>query len=239
VRRTGLHVLLATVLLVTLGGCMYPQEKREAMRTPPAESVLIVQNAVDRFYEEQGYLPIKNFDEHTPLYERYKIDFEKLMNMQYIHTVPSSAFENGGHYYFVLVDVEENPTVKLLDLLTIQTVGNIENDIHQYAQKNGRYPLGEPVTGGWYRLDYAALGLKSSPVKSVFSGTYTGLLIHETGAVAVDYAPDIMTLVQREQRSGWDEDEDLRKLLIDHSYFVPVRSYPYYWKEGQPVIAEP
>ena len=92
-----------------------------------------------------------------------------------------------------------------------KTVGNIEERYPSIRSKKWALPAWRTCDRGLVSgLDYAALGLKSSPVKSVFSGTYTGLLIHETGAVAVDYAPDIMTLVQREQRSGWDEDEDFK-----------------------------
>ena len=238
-KRLSFQIGLLTLLIVLVSGCLYPDEQRKAAHISPAESIVVVQNAVDRYYEDHGVLPIKNFNEHTPYYQRYTLDFEKLLRTRYLSSIPPAAFENGGNYYFVLVHVDTHPQVKLFDLRAVQQVGNVENDVARYKETNGRLPLGEPYTGGWHRLDYAAIGLDSSPVQSMFSGIYTGLIIHETGIVAIDYVPDIMTVIQREEKSEFAENFDLRQLLVDHSYYVPVRSYPYYWREDRPVIAEP
>lgn len=227
------------LILFVLSGCMYPDEQRRANQISPRESIILVQAAVDEYFERTGVLPIKNFSMDASQYERYIIDFERLLGMNVLSSIPPIAFENGGTHYFVLVDVEEQPAVKLFDLVTVQAVGRIENEIKSYASKHQKLPFGEPIENGWYRLDHDALGLENKPIRSVFSGQNTGILIHHSGLVAVDYAFDIMQLIQREQLTPSDQEEDLNKYLIDYSYYVPIYAPTYIWDHDRPIPAPP
>lgn len=237
-QRTWLRAIAATLMIIVLSACMYPQGQRQDNQTSPRESIARVQSAVDEYYRDDGMLPIKNFDTNTPLYERYVIDFERLLERQYLSSIPAEAFENGGRYYFVLVDVEHQPAVKLVDLVVVQSVGRLENDVAEYERTTGQLPLGERVNGDWHRLDLSALGMERSPVTSVFSGMEADILLHRTGRVAVDYATDLMMLIQREELTNFDADLDLRELLVEHSYYVPVKSGRYSWQDDRPVIVD-
>lgn len=221
-----------------LGGCLYPDELRKENRIAPQESAAIVQNAVNEYLERYGVLPIKNSTLDTPLYEKYVIDFKKLINAGLISQIPANAFENGGSYVYVLVNPELKPEVKMMDLVALQKAADLQKTVDKYrVMHNGQIPQGEAAGNGWYYIDYDLLGSEPPQIQSVFSGQYLNAVVHQSGKVAIDYAPDIMIIVQRENLSSIDSETDLRSILTEHSYFVPVRSHAYYW-HGEPVIAE-
>ncbi|MNI82468.1 hypothetical protein D3C73_1391870 [compost metagenome] len=57
----------------------------------------------------------------------------------------------------------------------------------------------------------------------------------QSGQVAIDYAPDLMKLIQaRKLESSLKPEQDLRELLIEATYFVPTSSYSYRWSNSQP-----
>src|SRR5690554_5013672 len=104
-----------TLLLViaVLSGCMYPEENLAQNQIPYEEQVSSVQNAVLKFQEDNnGILPIKTKDAETPIYQKYLIDFNRIVP-RYLPEVPGNAFEAGGIFQYVLIDVETDPTVKL------------------------------------------------------------------------------------------------------------------------------
>src|SRR5690606_11553457 len=101
--------ILASVLL---SGCLYPQEKKVENQIPYEDQIKSVQTAVDQYKETtNGLLPIKTRDYETPIYIKYPIDFSKLAP-RFIATPPGNAYESGGVFQYVLIDVETNPTVK-------------------------------------------------------------------------------------------------------------------------------
>jgi hypothetical protein len=69
---------------------------------------------------------------------------------------------------------------------------------------------------------------------SVYSGQEMAFMMDEEGTVYADYAFDIMQAIQKND-SEPQEGEDLRVFLEKESYYVPVKSVPYVWKDGQPV----
>jgi hypothetical protein len=229
-------LVLLTLLLLT--GCMYPDEMRKESQALPGEYTAVVQQAVERYKEASGVLPIKNSNVNTPLYEKYVIDLKKLMDSGYLSRLPDDAFESGGNYYYVLVDVEDKPRVKLMDLAAKQQVGDVQRVVDSYSFNNGgALPLGEQAADSFYRISYDQLGMKPVQVRSPFSRQYLSLLLHESGRVFIDYAPDIMQAKEKANIIETpDEEKDLRTWLVDASYFVPVDSMPYYWVEGQPKI---
>ncbi|MCP3772462.1 hypothetical protein NLX71_03910 [Paenibacillus sp. MZ04-78.2] len=228
----------ASLLLVCalLGGCMYPKEMRKESQIASGEYVIVVQNAVDQFKAKTGVLPIKNFEATTPLYEQYLIDFKKLKG-RYISEVPLNAFENGGTATYVLIDAETKPTVKMMDLPSFQQTVELQQEVDRYKSKTGTLPTGEAIAPGFFAIDYAKLNRKPLEVTSMYTRSVKlPFLMSEAGQVAIDYAPEMMRLIDKKQlQSRLDAKQDLRALLVQESYFVPARSFAYMWKDNKPV----
>ncbi len=223
-------------LLLWISGCMYPNELRKENQLASGEYVLVVQNAIDQYKAKTGVLPIKNSEETTPLYEKYPIDFKKLKG-PYLSSVPANAFENGGTALYVLVDVETKPTVKMMDLISFQQTVELQKAVDDYKAKNGgELPLGDAVAPGFHSIDFAKLNRKPADVHSVYSpNVRLSYLLHDSGTVTIDYAPEIMRLIDKKQlQTKLTKEEDLRALLVQESYFVPARSLAYRWINGQP-----
>jgi hypothetical protein len=230
-------IILSLVLL--LSGCAYPKELRKENQINPAEFITVVQQAVDLFHEKSGVLPIKNSDMTTPLYEKYVIDFAKLKKSNYLSTVPANAFESGGIFIYVLVDVETKPTVKLMDLSAYQSVEDVQKKINDYkASHDGKLPAGIAINEAFEYVDFNNLGMKAPEIKSVYNRQtlVTYLVNKQTGEVAIDYAMDIMKFIQDQAlTSSLKPDQDLREILVNKSYFVPIRSFEYRWQNNQPL----
>ncbi|WP_052476371.1 hypothetical protein [Cohnella kolymensis] len=101
-RRMAVMMMSSALMFMT--GCLYPDDHTPGSNVSARESVLTVQDAVDRYQEQTGLLPIQNAGEAVPVYEKYKIDFGKLQRMNFLANMPSMAFENGGDYQFLIVD---------------------------------------------------------------------------------------------------------------------------------------
>jgi hypothetical protein len=230
-------VLLLPAIL--LSGCMYRAQMESRAENPAylREEIARVQGAVDEYRKQRTVLPIKNSDEATPIYEKYKVDLKKLANLHLLSSIPQNAFENGGNYYYVLVNPEEAPEVKLMDIAAIQTAADLERKLHDYATDNGgKPPFGAKLAEEFYAIDYQALNLKPVQFKSLYSGNYLPLVLHASGRTAIDYSLDIMKALENQGISSPDPSWDLREALVSDSFFVPVHSYPYLWRDGQPVI---
>ncbi|HEY0828960.1 MAG TPA: hypothetical protein VGE40_12755 [Bacilli bacterium] len=227
------------VLLSLLSGCLYPDNQRIENQTAVKEYLTIVQNAVNQYHADSGVLPIKNSEINTPIYEKYEVDFGKL-GERYISTIPPNAYQKGGTNYYVLVNIEKQPEVKLMDLISFIRIGEIERLVKAYMSKHeDTPPAGERVAPHFYRLDFDKLGLENEQIQSVYSSQFLGLLVHDSGKVAMDYAPEIMKIItKRGIASSLDESQDLRALLVEQSYYVPASSFPYHWINGEPIITE-
>ncbi|MFC0214867.1 hypothetical protein ACFFK0_20885 [Paenibacillus chartarius] len=226
------------LLLFLLTGCMYPADQRKQNTANPAEYITVAQNAVEQYHTKTGVLPIKNSEETTPLYEKYRIDFKKLQDRGLLSSPPLNSFEAGGPFIYVLVGVETKPQVKLLELTSHQSVGDVQSWVDDYKRKNGgQLPKGGEIAPYMYYVDFAKLGKKAPQVKSVYNRqSFINYIVHESGTVAIDYAPDIMLYVKA--KGGADKlpaNMDLRELLVSESFFVPGHSFPYKWSGDQPV----
>jgi hypothetical protein len=232
-------VSIVICIFLLLSGCAYPKELRKENQINPAEFITVVQQAIDTYHEKSGVLPIKNSDMTTPLYEKYVIDFAKLKKTNLLSTVPANAFESGGIFIYVLVDVETKPTVKLMDLSAYQSVQDVQKKVNDYKVKHdGNLPPGIAINEAFNYVDLDKLGVKSPEIKSVYNrkNFITYLVNKQTGEVAIDYAMDIMQLIQSNSlASSLKPDQDLREILVNKSYFVPIRSYAYYWQNNQPM----
>lgn len=227
-------VLACAILLMLTSGCLYPKENSQSV--PPKEAVRNIQSAIDQYYSEQGLLPIVNASQDVPLYEKFRLDFKKLQGKGYISSIPAAAFENGGNYYFLIIDEESEPLIRLQDIVAFQKVNDLQKQVGAYLNANGKLPLSDSLYPGFYAIDYEVLGSKQPVITSMFSGGTLQAMLDDEGTVFVDYGIDIMQRLQREEDASLWKNEDLRRLLIDNTEFVPVKSPAYRMNEaGEPV----
>ncbi|MNJ72183.1 hypothetical protein D3C77_688070 [compost metagenome] len=93
-------------------------------------------------------------------------------------------------------------------------------------ESNETYP-------GLFTVDLKLAKAESFVTKSVFSGQELSYLVDHEGQVYIDYAFDIMQAIDKFGAVPADY-EDLRILITEQSYFVPVKSLPYQWVDEAP-----
>jgi hypothetical protein len=221
--KKGMLFSLFVLIAAVLSGCMYPEEKRAENQIPYDDQVQSVQRAVDRFQEENGgILPIKTKDASTPIYQKYPIDFQKIVP-KYMAEPPGNSFENGGIFQYVLVDVETNPTVKIFDLRIAETI----REINLRIKATGYPPYKEKIAENVYSIDYKKLGYKEEPVAiSPYSNQNLPFVITGNAEVFVDYRSDLYKALKTTKHS-YKPGDDIRGLLVKDSLFVPAYSMPY------------
>lgn len=217
-----LSALIAFTALF-LSGCMYPKEKLAKNQIPYKDQLQAVQEAVNSFkVDNGGILPIKTKEADTPIYQKYPIDFKKIAP-KYLAEPPGNAFESGGIYQYVLVDVETNPTVKLLDLRVAETI----RDIKLRIRSNGYPPYKDLVADNIYTIDFDKLGYKKPPFAvSPFTNKNLPFVVTGNAEVYVDYRQDLYQELQKSDKHI-TPGEDIRNILVENSMFVPAYSLPY------------
>lgn len=230
------RLALPALMVLILGGCMYPSDQLAKNQIPYKEQLESVQAAVESFQKDNdGILPIKTKEADTPIYEKYVIDFSKI-SPRYMQEPPGNAFENGGVFQYVLIDVETKPTVKLLDLRIADQI----RDIKMRISANGYPPFKEVLSKNVYSLDFTKLGYKSAPyVVSPFTQHNLSFVMGPNAEIYVDYSSDIYQFLQKSSRQ-FKTGEDIRPVLTDESMFVPAYSLPYTIdpETGDPVFKE-
>ncbi|MGG4395168.1 hypothetical protein ABEX25_12785 [Paenibacillus thiaminolyticus] len=232
-RRAGI-VAVTALLLALLQGCMYPKELRMENQQSAREGVLLVQSAMDEYWKDTGLLPIQNSEVDVPRYEKFRVDFEALKHSGKLSATPASAFEAGGSGSYLIIDEETEPKVRIMDLAVAQYVNDAARAVDSYKRKQGRLPSKEEAYPGFYRIDEAAAGLKPSGVRNPFSGEPLALMMDEQGRVYADYAVELMQVIEAGDKPPAEDGADLRPLLTEKSFYVPVKSVPYIWKDGAP-----
>ncbi|WP_181348218.1 hypothetical protein [Thalassobacillus sp. CUG 92003] len=232
-----MKIALMPLLLMALTGCLYPNDQLAKNKVPNQQQLETVQNAVEQYQEQtSNYLPIKTKPQDTPIFQKYLLDFSALKQQGLISEAPGTAFENGGHYQYVLINVEENPTVKVLDLRTSETIRSINTKIDVYKRENGYPPFGKEVASGIYELKYEKLGYDNPlTVESPYSQKNLPVLINDRQELVIDYRKDIYQFMEGNDHT-YEKGDDLRYLLTDHSPFVPGYSPPYTIEDGEPVF---
>lgn len=227
-----LILLIAAIAL--LSGCLYPQEERSDQYGANMEQLERVQTAVDEFNENTDILPIATRDADTPVFQRYPVQFNELVPA-YMSERPGNAFENGGSYQYVLVDVEDNAQVRLIDLNTARNIRGFESRIDEYRRSNDYAPVKEVIGNELLKLDYEALGYEEEPtVESPFHPNHKLPLLYTTqGEVIIDFSLDIQHYVDEEGMGDFEEGDDLRWLLVEESPFVPAYSMPQTIENGE------
>jgi len=238
-KRVATVLCLLTVMAL-LSGCLYPQDRKVQNQVSTKEAVRLVQGAIDQYFEDKSMLPIKNALSETPIYEKFLIDFQKLQRSGYLSSIPTAAFENGGNYYFIIIDEENSRQVKLLDIVTTQRINDIQSWVKEYTQSNvGKLPLGNELYEGFYMIDYKAMNKKEPEIRSVFSGQTLQAMVDQNGVVYTDYGLDLMQLIQQGDAANIKPEQDIRELLTDSSDMVPVKSPVYHWLNNEPQAVIP
>jgi len=216
-------VLLWSIVIMLLTGCMYPQDELAQNQIPYEDQVQAVQSAVNQFQKDNGgILPIKTKEKDTPIYEKYPIDFNRI-SPKYLAEPPGNAYESGGIFQYVLVDVEENPTVKIFDLRMAEKI----KDINLLISLQKYPPYKEEITTGVYTMDFKKIGYEEERyVVSPYTNQNLSFVITGSGEVFVDYRSDLFQVMQSgscKKTAG----EDIRDCLLQDSLFVPAFSLPY------------
>lgn len=221
--------LVALLILITilLTGCLYPQERRAENQVPYLDQLQSVQSAVNQFQEATGgLLPIKDRDMDTPIYQKYPIDFNRLMP-RFMQDAPGNAFESGGVFLYVLVNVETEPTVKLIDLRVAEQLREVNLRINMYRNQNRFTPVSEPLSNTAFRLDHEKLNYDTAPhIVSPFTGNNLPIIVDTSGNAIVDYSMDLYEYLQTKEHT-YEQGDDIRDILVEHSVFVPAFSVPY------------
>lgn len=234
--RTMVTGMLLTLIVSVLSGCVYGERIKQQGAPATGEYIALVQNAMELYQKKTGILPIRNKDADTPEFERYRIDFKKLKDAQILSTVPTNAFENGGTAIYVVVHTETVPQVKLLDLVSYQQIVDLQQAVDRYKKEHGdALPKGEPVSQGYWQLDFAGLNRSPEQIRSPYSQALLYPVMNGAGKVGIDYAPEILRVVQKKGLKP-DGVTDLRDIIMDDAHFVPTGSFPYRWSGQAPVL---
>lgn len=217
-------IVVITALALLLSGCMYPDSERAKNETPYEEQVVSVQSAVGQYQEASGgLLPIKTRDMDVDQFIKYPIDFAKIVPA-YMSEMPTNSFEVGGIYQYVLTDVEENPTVKLVDLRIAEAIRSV--NVRKSAN-GGRAPIAEIIADNVFKLSHEAMGINEEPtVESPYTGRNLPLVVNGQGDVFVDYSMDLFSALQ-EYEGTIEPGQDIRFLLYEDHPVVPAYSLPY------------
>ena len=220
-RLLTMMVIIFGLLLSACGG--RPPEEKQASETPYPDQQETIQKAVDRYQEQNGgLLPIKTRDQETDQFIKYPIEFSKIVP-DFTEKIPSNAFENGGIFQYVLMDVEENPTVKLVDLRTTEKL----RDLNLRKFISGELPFLDPVGENVYAVDFKKMGFKEPlTVQSPYSDAHLPIVVGGDGNFYVDYSIDLNKILM-EKKPEIETGTDIRYLLYEDSLVLPAYSMPY------------
>jgi hypothetical protein len=233
-RLWKIHIILVSLFFLT--ACMYPKDRLAQNRIPYKDQIVSVQNAVEQFQlDNGGILPIQTRDASTQIYLKYPVDFNRI-TPRYLPEPPGNAFESGGVFQYVLVNVEEEPTVKLIDLRVIEVIRDLKLRLNIYRDTRGYPPFKDEIAIGYYSLDYEKMNYNEPPfVMSPFTGNNLSLIINGQGEIFVDYSPDLYQTMQQVE-TQYSFGDDIRDILVEKYDFVPVYSVPTTILDGDPVL---
>lgn len=235
--RKLLPVITIMIVSVLLTGCLYPQSELTKNQVPNDAQLEMVQTAVDEYRENtNGLLPIKTKESDVPDYEKYIIDFAVLKEEQLIADIPGTAYENGGVYQYTIINPEDDPKVKVIDLQITEQLRGVNLKLNQYRVENTYPPFGEQIEQGIFQLNAKKLGYKSEPyVVSPFTNENLPFVLDQQGELYVDYRIDLKRALEEYDHS-FETGDDIRALLEDNYSIVPAYSLPYTIENNEPVF---
>ncbi|MFB5661660.1 hypothetical protein [Alteribacillus sp. HJP-4] len=217
---------MAILSLLILSGCMFPESERAENQVPYENQLASVQQAVEQYREDNGVLPIQNRDENIPEYQKYVVDFRKMMP-RYLQEPPGNSFESGGPFQYVIIDPEEEAEVKVIDLRVMNEIQAFEREIQAYIKKNEYAPIKEAVGPNVYKIDMERLDYhREAKVESPYFNTTLPLLINQNGKVLIDYSIDL-NIALREHEHNFEPGDNIMPVLTDNYPIVPAFSVPY------------
>jgi hypothetical protein len=221
--KKKISTVMIFFLMILLSGCMYPENELSKNQIPYEDQILAVQTAVNNFQKDNGgILPIKNKDADTQIYQKYPIDFGRIVP-KYMADPPGNAYENGGIFQYVIIDAETSPSVKLIDLRMSETI----QDINIRLQTQKYPPFKDKIADNVYTIDYKKLGYKEAPYAvSPYSNQNLSFIINGNGEIFVDYRSDLYSALKKNELN-FKPGEDIRSILTKDSMFVPAFSTPY------------
>ncbi|WP_400163797.1 hypothetical protein ACAF76_012060 [Brevibacillus sp. TJ4] len=223
------------IVSVLLSGCLYPAERRAENQVPSEMLLDMTQKGIEQYRADTSVLPIVTKELNTPIFEKYEIDFTKMVP-KYLPDVPGNAFEKGGVFKYVLIDVETNPTVRLIHLGAVSTVADVQLAVDRYRYNNdNKLPIKEDLGEGYFSIDFAKIGMKETQVPGTAGNYLLPLIMNSKGVVGIDYAMDIATVL-RESEATVPDRTDPRYVMARESTFVPAKSFPYKMEDGQPKL---
>ncbi|SDL66235.1 hypothetical protein [Sediminibacillus halophilus] len=225
------------VMALLLSGCLYPNDQLTKNQVPNEVQLQTIQQAVTQYKEDnQGLVPIKTKPSDTPIFQKYLLDFTALKQGGYISSIPGTAFENGGIYQYVLINPEENPKVKLIDLRISQQVRTVRRQVDLYRDEHLYPPFGEQIADGVYQINYDKMDMDEKPqIQSPYSQKNLSLVMDVNGEVYVDYSPDLYEAIKSYEHS-FENGDDIRYILPENTPFVPAYSLPYTIEGEEPVF---
>jgi hypothetical protein len=231
--RTTLRLpVMLAVLSALLGGCLYPEERKLENQIPSEFYLEATQKAVEQFQKDTGVLPIVTKPLETPIFEKYEIDFRRMMP-KYMPDAPGNSFEKGGVYKYVLIDVETKPTVRLIHLGAVSKVADVQSAVNRFLRNYGKLPIRADLGNGYYSIDFEKMSMQDVQVQSTVGSYLLPLVMNAKGEVGIDYAADIANVL-RSTKAEVKENTDPRYVMARHSMFVPAKSFPYEMVNGEP-----
>ncbi|WP_246206601.1 hypothetical protein [Virgibacillus ihumii] len=238
-KATYIYLCIAIIFTILLSGCLYPESEKSKNQIPNEAQLDMMQSAVDTYQKQtQGLLPIKTKEQDTPIFRKYLINFKKLLERNIISDIPGTAYENGGIYQYTIIHADKDPTVKLIDLRVTDAIRELNIKLNMYRNEHLYPPFGKRISEGVFKIDYEKLGLDTEPyVVSPYSHKNLPIVMDTEGNLYVDYRIDL-TAALKKYDHDYEEGEDIRYLLAEHSPFVPSYSLPYTIKNGEPVFLQ-
>ncbi|MEY8560281.1 hypothetical protein AALF85_06235 [Jeotgalicoccus halotolerans] len=212
------YILTAALALFVLTGCMYPDDERAGSNIPPETDIDNVQSAVENFREKEGgILPIKTTEDSAE-YLKYPVEFTRIVP-EYLSEIPVTAYENGGNFQYVILDAEDNPTVKIADLAIIEELRSLSLRINGMGE---HVELGEQIGPNVYQLDLEHYNLSENPtVTSPYTGRELNVYYSGGEEFVVDYRDDLNLMIENEGLE-FETGEDIREVLYELTPIVPI-----------------
>lgn len=233
--RKKLGLIIGICLIGVLSGCMNPGNEKAQSHVAYQSQLETVQNAVLSYQKATGVLPIKNSEESTPIYKKYRIDFNRIIP-QYMGEPPDNAYSKGGYFDYVIIHPEKDLKVKVIDLTLVDKVQDIQRRIQNYRYNNGFSPIGGVITDKRYKINFKDIGFKEpQTVISPYSGQPLGFVMDDNSKVYINYLPDIYDAYKKSKKT-FKVGEDLRDLLTENYPYVPSDSLPYTIKNDNVVF---
>jgi len=221
-KKSWVVFLVLVLTSLVLSGCLFPDDQKAENQVPDELQLEVVQRAVEEFQADTGVLPIKTRDMETDIFIKYPIDFSKLIP-KYMAKSPGNSYEQGGIFQYIIWDPEDNPTVKLVDLRSVEKIREL--NIRFLATK---YPtFKEQISDYVYTIDFKKIGYDEElTVPSPYSNNQLPLVASTEGDLYVDYSIDLNLFI-KENNLTPKPGEDIRMLLVEKYPVVPAYSFPY------------